>query len=148
VSTELEYRTYRAADEHGVIEVWRQCGLLRPWNNPYSDIERKRSDSPDLFFVGLDEGRPVATCMAGYDGHRGWFYYLAVLPELQRRGIARQLVALAEEALIGRGCPKIDLMVRDGNQPVIDFYRQLGYDLDPVVVLSKRLIEDAPHDQA
>ena len=148
MAAELKYRIYRAADEAGVIEVWRQCGLLRPWNNPHSDIERKCADSPGLFFVGLDGDRPVATCMAGYDGHRGWFYYLAVLPELQRRGIASRLVAIAEAELARLGCAKIDLMVRDGNQPVIDFYRRLGYDRDPVVVLSKRLLDDESHDYA
>ena len=108
----LEYRAFRAGDETDVIEVWRQCDLVRPWNNPHADIERKRADSPELFFVGLIDDHPVATCMAGYDGHRGWFYYLAVLPALQRRGIATRLVEIAEAELVKLGCPKIDLMVR------------------------------------
>ena len=146
MATALEYRPYRASDEAGVIEVWRQCGLIRPWNNPHADIERKCADSPELFFVGLRDDEPVATCMAGYDGHRGWFYYLAVLPALQRLGIATKLVEIAEAELVRIGCPKIDLMVRDGNRPAIDFYRRLGYDRDPVAVLGKRLLEDEPHD--
>ena len=144
----LEFRTYRPADEADVIEVWRQCGLLRPWNHPAADIARKYADSPDLFFVAARDGAPVATCMAGYDGHRGWIYYLAVLPELQRQGIAAHLVAMAETGLARLGCPKIDLMVRDDNRPAIDFYQRLGYDRDPVTVLSKRLLEDDDHDFA
>ena len=144
----LEFRTYRPADEADVIEVWRQCGLLRPWNHPAADIARKYADSPDLFFVAARDGAPVATCMAGYDGHRGWIYYLAVLPELQQRGIAAQLVAMAETGLARLGCPKIDLMVRDDNRPAIDFYQRLGYGRDPVTVLSKRLLEDDGHDFA
>lgn len=148
MSGAVEYRVFRAEDETGVIEVWRQCDLVRPWNNPRADIARKCADSPELFFVAVVDDGPVATCMAGYDGHRGWFYYLAVLPALRRQGIARRLVAIAEAELVKLGCPKIDLMVRDGNRPVIDFYRHLGYDRDPVVVLSKRLFEDEPHDYA
>lgn len=140
------YRTYRPDDEAGVIEVWRQCDLIRPWNHPQADIRRKYADSPALFFVGESDGAPVATCMAGYDGHRGWIYYLAVLPALQRRGIATKLVEIAEAELVKLGCPKIDLMVRNTNRAVIDFYKALGYGDDPVVVLSKRLIEDRPHD--
>lgn len=143
---DIEYRIFRPADETGVIELWQQCGLIRPWNDPRADIARKLADSPELFFVAARDGRPVATCMAGYDGHRGWIYYLAVAPALQRHGIATKIMGIAEAELTNMGCPKIDLMVRDTNQAVIDFYRAIGYRDDPVVVLSKRLIEDEPHD--
>lgn len=143
---ELVYRAYRDEDEAGVIELWRRCGLIRPWNDPRADIRRKSADSRELFFVGEQGGMPVASCMAGYDGHRGWIYYLAVAPELRRRGIAARLVAIAEAELRRLGCPKIDLMVRDTNPEVIAFYRALGYGDDPVVVMSKRLIDDEPHD--
>jgi ribosomal protein S18 acetylase RimI-like enzyme len=99
-----------------------------------------------VFFVAARDSEPVATCMAGYDGHRGWIYYLAVAPGLQRQGIATNLVGMSEAELVRLGCPKIDLMVRNTNQAVIEFYRALDYGDDPVVVLSKRLIEDPPHD--
>jgi len=143
---DVVYRTYHDEDESGVIALWRDCGLTRPWNHPQADIRRKCADSRELFFVGERDGLPVASCMAGYDGHRGWIYYLAVAPALQRRGIAARLVALAEAELRKLGCPKIDLMVRDTNQQAKAFYRALGYDDDPVAVMSKRLIDDEPHD--
>ena len=84
--------------------------------------------------------------MAGYDGHRGWIYYLAVDESWQRQGIATMMVRHAEAELLNRGCPKIDLMVRNTNEKVIAFYKSIGYGDDPVVVLSKRLIEDENHD--
>ena len=140
--TKLAIRTYQDGDEVAVIELWQQCGLIVPWNNPHRDIARKRADSPQLFFVGVIADALVATCMAGYDGHRGWIYYLAVAEALQRQGIAAQLVRHAETELRRLGCPKLDLMVRDTNAAVISFYRSIGYGEDPVVVLSKRLIED------
>lgn len=142
---ELKIRTYREEDEAAVIRLWQQCGLVVPWNNPEADIARKCADSPDLFFVGLFDKLPVATCMAGYDGHRGWIYYLAVTRSRQRQGIARKLLSHAETELRERGCPKIDLMVRNTNETVIAFYKSVGYADDPVVVLSKRLIEDEKH---
>jgi len=80
--------------------------------------------------------------MAGYDGHRGWLNYLAVDPEYQRQGLARQLVQHAEALLLQAGCPKINLQVRSSNQGVIAFYQQLGYGVDEVVSLGKRLIRD------
>jgi len=133
---------FRNTDRDAVIDLWIECGLIVPSNNPVSDIERKIADSPDLFFVGEINGKVVASCMSGYDGHRGWIYYLAVKPSLRKRSIASNLMRHAENALEELGCPKIDLMVRKNNEQVISFYRKIGYDEDPVVVLSRRLYED------
>ena len=140
--------TYVDTDQAAMIELWQACGLCVPWNNPVTDIERKRADSPELFFTGRVADRLVSSCMAGYDGHRGWIYFLAVHPDFRHRGFAAQLVAHSEQILKQLGCPKLELMVRNSNQEVIDFYRAIGFDLDPVVVLSKRLQDDDPHDFA
>lgn len=139
-------RTFRSEDESDVIHLWRQCGLIVPWNNPDTDIQRKLSTSPDLFYVGVLDDELIASCMAGYDGHRGWIYFLAVKSAYQRKGYASMLIDHAESDLIKLGCPKVELMVRKTNQNVISFYQSAGYDIDPVMVLSKRLTEDEPHD--
>lgn len=139
-------RTFSSGDEPDVIDLWRQCGLIVPWNNPETDIQRKLSTSPDLFYVGLLDDELIASCMAGYDGHRGWIYFLAVKRACQRKGFASMLVDHAESELIKLGCPKVELMVRKTNQNVISFYQSAGYDIDPVMVLSKRLIQDESHD--
>ncbi len=139
---DLIIERFAPADEPALVSLWQDCGLVVPWNNPSADIARKLADSPELFFVGKIRRQLVASCMAGYDGHRGWIYYLAVAPGMQRRGIAARLVAHAEAALAACGCPKIDLMVRNSNQSVLDFYQGIGYREDPVKVLSKRLVVD------
>lgn len=136
-------RTYQSEDEFDVISLWQDCGLIVPWNDPRTDIARKQSDSPDLFFIGTLDGEVIASCMAGYDGHRGWMYYLAVKNSHQGKGYASMLVRHIESALIERGCPKVELMVRKTNESVISFYESIGYSFDPVIVLSKRLIEDS-----
>ncbi|PIE33597.1 GNAT family acetyltransferase [candidate division KSB3 bacterium] len=135
-------RPYSAADEQQVIDLWFQCHLISPSNNPQKDIARKLTVNPELFFVGvLDEGI-VATCMAGYEGHRGWINYLAVKPEYQHQGIARQMMEAAEQALRGRGCPKINLQVRSTNTAVLAVYEKLGFTKDDVVSMGKRLVLD------
>jgi len=116
--------------------------LVRPWNDPRKDIRRKLDVRPDLFLVGLLDGQVVACVMAGFEGHRGWLNYLAVAPEHQRQGRARAMVAEAERLLRAAGCPKINLQVRTSNQGVIDFYRRLGYSVDEVVSMGKRLEHD------
>ena len=80
--------------------------------------------------------------MAGYEGHRGWLNYLAVAPQFQRRGFARAIVAEAERLLREAGCPKINLHVRHSNRDVIEFYRRIGYSVDDVVSMGKRLEQD------
>jgi ribosomal protein S18 acetylase RimI-like enzyme len=40
------------------------------------------------------------------------------------------------------GCPKINLQVRSTNGGVIEFYKRLGYNIDDVASLGKRLESD------
>lgn len=98
--------------------------------------------NPEWFLVGLVDDRLVATCMAGYEGHRGWINYLAVAPDHRRNGYAGRLMEVAERCLTAAGCPKINLQVRETNLDVIQFYHRMGYVQDRVVSLGKRLIED------
>jgi ribosomal protein S18 acetylase RimI-like enzyme len=136
-------RTFSESDTDAVVALWEAAGLVRPWNDPRADIQRKLGEQPELFLVGDDDGEVIATAMAGYDGHRGWVHYLAVDPNRQRSGIGRQLMAEVERMLKERGCPKLSLQVRSDNSGVIGFYRGLGYGEDQVVSLGKRLILDA-----
>lgn len=135
-------RTFQQSDMDDVVHVWKTCGLAVLWNDPRRDIERKLAEDPSLFFVATVDSRIVGTCMAGYDGHRGWVYYLAVLPAFQQQGIASGLMEHAERELLERGCAKINLMVRTSNEDVITYYENRGYARDDVVVLGKRLIQD------
>ena len=138
-------RAFSPADAEAVVALWHECGLVRAWNDPYKDIARKLSEQPELFLVigaGGEKGVVVASAMVGFDGHRGWVYYLAVAPGMQRQSLGRALMARAEQLLIERGCPKLMLMVRSTNAAVIDFYRELGYSEETVVVMGKRLSPD------
>jgi ribosomal protein S18 acetylase RimI-like enzyme len=139
----MEIRVFALQDSAAVVQLWHDCGLYRPWNDPHKDIARKLSVSPALFWVGVDEqGEVMASIMVGYDGHRGWINYLAVHPKHQRQGHARQLMQRAEAELTALGCPKLNLQVRAGNEAVIAFYESLGYSDDHTVCLGKRLIAD------
>jgi ribosomal protein S18 acetylase RimI-like enzyme len=140
----LAIRLFQALDEEAVITLWSACGLLRPWNDPHKDIQRKLQVQPDLFLVATLDSQVIGSVMAGYDGHRGWIYYLAVHPDSQQSGIGRQLAAAAEQRLQHLGCPKINLLVRRDNEAVTAFYTHLGYTLDDVLTLGKRLEHDGP----
>ena len=138
----MDIRAFQPADESAVIALWEVCGLTRPWNDPRKDIARKLTAQPELFLVGIEGDQLIATAMVGFDGHRGWVYYLAVDPVFQRLSYGKQLMHEAEQLLIARGCPKINLLVRSSNQQVLKFYAELGYTPDDVVSLGRRLIAD------
>ncbi len=138
----LIIRTFEPADTEAVVALWEACGLVVPWNDPRLDIERKLQVNPELFLVGLSDDDVVASVMAGYEGHRGWINYLAVHPQCQKAGQGRAMMQAAEQLLHDRGCPKINLQVRSSNQDVIVFYQSIGYAMDDVVGLGKRLQVD------
>jgi len=138
----LLIRAFRKGDEDAVVALWQACGLTRPWNDPAKDIARKMTVQPELFLVGELDGKVVATLMAGFEGHRGWVNYLAVVPERRRQGFGRVLMLEAEERLLALGCPKANVQVRDSNQEALGFYKSIGYLQDEAVSLGKRLIAD------
>ena len=138
----MEIRVFRQDDFEEVITLWERCDLLRPWNDREMDIERKLNHDPDLFLVAEVGGEVVGSVMGGYDGHRGSAYYLGVHPDYRGRGIANALINRLEKKLIARGCPKIQLVVREDNDTVIEMYEKLGYEIQNVTNLGKRLIED------
>jgi len=144
--TPLHLRAYQPGDGPAVVELWTACKLVVPHNDPQRDIARKLGVNPEWFLVGETGGRLVATCMAGYEGHRGWINYLAVTPDQQLRGYARQIMAETERLLRQAGCPKINLQIRTSNQAVIQFYQRIGYRVDEVVSMGKRLEVDEPRE--
>ncbi len=138
----LYIRPYQDRDKKDVIELWHNCDLVVPWNDPKSDIERKLKVNPELFLVGLIESKLIATVMGGYEGHRGWINYLAVSPEIRQKGIGQKMVEEVEVRLCKLGCPKINVQIRSSNQDVIEFYGKIGFSVDDVISMGKRLVDD------
>ena len=135
-------RPFREADRAAVIGLWERCDLLRPWNDPHRDIDRKLADDPTGLVVAEIDGGVAAAMMVGYDGHRGWVNYLAVDPEVRGHGLGRTMMGHAERWLLDQGCPKLNIQVRASNSDVLAFYESLGYVVDAAVSLGKRLIPD------
>jgi ribosomal protein S18 acetylase RimI-like enzyme len=141
----LNIRPFQTDDLNDVIRLWRSCNLIRPWNDPSKDIARKLRVNPEWFLVAALGKEIVGSIMIGYEGHRAWINYLAVAAPFRRRGIATQLMRKAEAILRATGCPKINLLVRVGNEREFSrFYTGLGYRLDEVVCYGKRLEVDEP----
>lgn len=126
-----------ADDRAAVVALWRACGLTRPWNDADADFDLALSSPSSTVLVS---GNPVeGAVMVGFDGHRGWVYYLGVRPDRRRGGLGRRLMAAAEDWLKMRGAPKIQLMVRADNAAATAFHAALGLEPQEVVVMGRRL---------
>jgi len=139
----MQIRPFSHADTEAVVALWHQVGITRPWNDPYRDIERKMTVQPELFLVGTRRDEVVASAMSGFDGHRGWLYYFAVAPQCQGQRLGTAMLAEVERLLVERGCPKLNVQVRSGNEALIERYAQWGYAPDGATGVGKRLIADA-----
>ncbi len=128
-----------ASDVADAVSLWQRAGLTRPWNDASADFLRAIAQPASVVLGIRESGELVATAMVGDDGHRGWVYYLAVADAARGRGLGRTLMSAAEAWLAARGCPKLQFMVRTDNTGVLDFYHHLGYAVQDVAVLGRRL---------
>ena len=128
-----------AADEAAVTGLWEICGLIRPWNDPARDFRLAVEGATSAILLLSGEAGLAASAMVGFDGHRGWVYYLAVAPARRREGLGARMMAAAEAWLRARSVPKIQLMVREDNEAALAFYEALGLERQKVVTLGRFL---------
>lgn len=146
----LTFREIADFEVEQVVALWQECGLTRPWNDPYVDLADARAGDTSTVLVAHAEARAegthddgthraavVATVMAGHDGHRGWLYYVAVAPGRQGAGLGRAAVVAGEAWLAAHGARKVQLMVRSTNAKVVGFYERLGYADQETTVLGR-----------
>ncbi|WP_294263218.1 GNAT family acetyltransferase [uncultured Sphingomonas sp.] len=133
-------RPFAPGDLDGLDALWRTCFPEDPPRNaaPVSVPEKLRVE-PGSVLVAEEAGVIVGSVMHGYDGHRGWLWGVAVAPSHRGRGLGAALVRAAEAALAARGCPKINLQIREGNTAVTAFYERLGYVVEPRINMGKLL---------
>ena len=123
-----------------VIELWKTVfGYESAHNAPEVVIDKKLQNTDSLFFIAQKGDKVVGTVMAGYDGHRGWIYSIAVHPDCQRQGIGSDLLLHAQGKLENLGCLKINLQIMEGNEAVQGFYTANGYSVEQRISMGKKL---------
>lgn len=134
-------REYKdTTDRIQVVELWRNIfGYETAHNEPNLAISKKIATKDGLFFVAVESTDILGTIMAGYDGHRGWLYSVAVDPNKRLSGLGGSLVQHAEKALADLGCMKVKLQLLAANEATAAFYKSLGYSVEPNISLGKLL---------
>ncbi len=145
---EYDIRHYRDGDSTAISELWQLVFAEQaPHNLPVKIIADKLAMPPELgrqlLLVCAREAQIIGTTLAGWDGHRGWLYAVAVHPDWRRLGLGAALVRSAEQALTELGCSKVNLQIRAGNEAVVDFYRTLGYAVEARTSMGRLLTESS-----
>jgi ribosomal protein S18 acetylase RimI-like enzyme len=135
----MNIRELDETDLAAAVDLWRAVDLVREWNDPVGDFRGALAGATSAVLGAEVEGVLVGTAMVGFDGHRGWLYYVAVSPSLPRQGVGSALTVAGEEWLSSRGAHKVQLMVRRGNDEPRLFYSELGYAPSDVTVFAKWL---------
>jgi ribosomal protein S18 acetylase RimI-like enzyme len=139
VSETLLISPMRDEDVDALAALWELCGLTRPWNDPRGDIAFARKSPGSVILIGRFGGAVKASAMVGHDGHRGWVYYLAIDPAIQKHGFGALMMKAAEDWLREKGVAKAMLMVRADNTAVCSFYKAIGYETQERVIFAKWL---------
>ncbi len=140
----VEIRSFQSEDKDGIVALWNLVFPDHaPHNEPAADVTRKLAKDPHLLLIAAHnadgESRVVGTAMAGFDGHRAAVWRVAVHPDWRRQNIGRRLMEAVEQAAKAEGAHKLNLLIREGNTAVIDFYQKLGYDVEPRTAMGKLL---------
>ena len=131
-----------SAHRAAVLVLWQTVfGYESAHNDPALALGRKVAMGDGLFWVAVEDGEVVGTIMAGYDGHRGWLYSVAVLEEKRNSGLGSALMEHAEEVLRARGCVKINLQILAGNDGVESFDANLGFVSEARISMGKVLYQ-------
>lgn len=123
----MNVRKFKEQDREPLIALWTRVFPDDPPHNAPAQVIAAKLKVDDLIFVAEHGDEIVGACMAGYDGHRGWLYAVAVAPGERRGGVGTQLVKTALEELKCLGCIKVNLQIRPTNTAVAAFYKSLGF---------------------
>jgi len=135
----VNIRKYKPSDRQALVAFWTTVFPDDPPHNEPSAVLAAKLEIDDLVFIAEIDGILIGACMAGYDGHRGWLYAVAVLPEYRRDGTGAALVETALQALKSTGCIKVNLQIRAGNEAVMSFYRSLGFSQEERISMGRHI---------
>ena len=135
----MKFRSYSVQDRDQVISLWQRVLPDDQQHNEPSRVIDAKLAVDAMLFIAEDNGTIIGSAMAGYDGHRGWLYSVAVDPQHRRNGIGRELVETTVQALKSIGCIKVNLQVRSTNSQVVEFYESLGFTVEERISMGKLL---------
>ncbi len=125
---EITIRRTRPGDIDRIARI-EQVSFKDPWKAAV--FAEALTYFPETFFVAMCQGAVVGFVLGGIEDTGEEIYghicNLAVAPSCRRQGIARRLVARAEQQFAVELASGVQLEVRVSNREAQKFYERLGY---------------------
>lgn len=138
-------RSFKLKDYSDVIKIWSQTATKEREAQTLKILVHQLACDRDLVVVAEKDNEVVGAIMGIKQNRRGFFYCLAVSPAFQSRGIGRKLVAELENRLYQKGAKKLFIMVDEGTEKLVDYYRHLGFNHTCSSTMAKEVyLNEAP----
>ncbi len=137
----MEIRKLTIDNYNEMLELWSKAGLpFKPQGrDSYNAIKAEMNANPDFFLGAFEEGKLVGTVIISSDLRKGWINRLAVDPAYRNRGIAKTMIARAEEILRNRGIRLFCALIEDHNTASKKLFKKCGYvEHHDILYFSKR----------
>ena len=126
-------RPCRPDEGPALLDLWHHADASPSPTDTPEQVDQVIRDPAASVLVAVDNDLLVGSIIAGWDGWRGNLYRLAVLPSYRRRGVARALVAAAEDRLAERGAGRVSALVEHDHPWAVGFWDSL-YEPDPRMI--------------
>jgi ribosomal protein S18 acetylase RimI-like enzyme len=115
-------------DVAGLLEMWQEAAenASRPTDTRQA-VTALLDRDPEALILAEQDGEPIGSIIAGWDGWRCHLYRLAVRPDWRRKGVASALLHAAEDRFNRLGASRADAMVLDENDLGQNLWRASGY---------------------
>jgi ribosomal protein S18 acetylase RimI-like enzyme len=123
----VQIRNATPDDADAVLALWKVSDATPSVTDSADALRRIATRAEVAFLVAVADGAVVGSIIAAFDGWRGNVYRLATHPHHRRRGIARSLLACAEEALRAWGARRITALVENAHPDAVGFWRSTGF---------------------
>ncbi len=125
----MAVRTMQIEDYDGVYALWMsiQGFAIRSVDDSREGVTRFLKRNPTTSVVAEEDGRIVGAILCGHDGRRGCMYHVCVQKEYRMRGIGRQMVTYAMEALKKEEISKVSLIAFTVNDIGNAFWNRIGW---------------------
>ena len=133
-------RPCRPDEGPALLDLWHHADASPSPTDTPEQVDQVIQDPAASVLVAVDNDLLVGSIIGGWDGWRGNIDRLAVLPSYRRRGVARALVAAAEERLAARGALRVSALVEHDHPWAVGFCDSL-YEPDPRMIRYVRTVD-------
>lgn len=122
-------RAMKAEDYENVYKLWMKIrGFgIRTVDDSKTGVIKFLQRNPDMSVVCEKDKKIVGAILCGHDGRRGCLYHVCVDPDYRLRGIGKEMVVFAMEALHKEGINKVSLIAFTENDVGNAFWKEIGW---------------------